>query len=625
MTTLAAALANDFRTDEAIQLYWQAFEKSEELDDQTSLVMKLTELHLQLNQFDRLIERLERGRREEETRRAMTICLAQAHHTAGDYGTARAELESLLTTDTRDTELLLQLSKLCEAGQDFDAAAEYQRQIASIAPGPETEYRLAQIAPGAGGTRTGDRNSDATAAARGRPVRMLRGVDSLLNQTTFEAALAVIEPLRRDRRDDWELLYREGVAWASLERADEAARPLPAVAGAADADRHAGRPRGGAIPAGAVARRSPNSRGGSARSSRCGPGRWSATNSVDEIRNAVGLEYEQLLRREPVAADLDAGRPTAQARMAAYGWLLKFAQNGGTGGRVRARNCKAAAADAAATRETLIDWLYVQRLQNRYAACIRCAASDWRAAAERKSSRFYLEALPNRGIVDENMRRSGNQPEKQPPLPDEELDFAVECLKSLLTAAICRATGTCTQLANSVMAVVKELKLADRNEQANAVLEDFATVPNPRRPSARCLRCVRTPSGTSRRKSCARAGRKSRDASWRSGQRSGGSRTQSRPVHAFGQQCDDPIDGVPGGGEAERRRAGDAGRCDRDRHRGSPRPAARSASRESGPQNSGIDALSDLVRQAGKRRADRLPAAQRAYRFRDDQRPASGV
>ncbi|MBL8850714.1 MAG: tetratricopeptide repeat protein, partial [Planctomycetaceae bacterium] len=219
MSTLAAALASDFRTDEAIQLYWQAFEKAEELEDQTGLVMKLTELHLQLNQFDRLIERLERGRREEESRRAMTICIAQALHTSGDYGTARTELESLLSNDTRDTELLLQLSKLCEAGQDFEAAADYQRQVASIAPGPETEYRLAQMLQLHGDNEQATEILSQLLLREEDPIRMLKGVDSLLNQTTFEEALAVIEPLRRDRRDDWELLYREGVAWASLERA----------------------------------------------------------------------------------------------------------------------------------------------------------------------------------------------------------------------------------------------------------------------------------------------------------------------------------------------------------------------------------------------------------------------
>ena len=104
--SLGRALAEEFRTDEAIEVYWRAFEKSEEIDDKTNLVQKLTALYEQQNQFDKLLERLERDRREESKRREMTICIAQAHNTSGDYGTARRELESLLTDDTRDTCLL---------------------------------------------------------------------------------------------------------------------------------------------------------------------------------------------------------------------------------------------------------------------------------------------------------------------------------------------------------------------------------------------------------------------------------------------------------------------------------------------------------------------------------------
>jgi tetratricopeptide (TPR) repeat protein len=105
-TSLGSALADQFRTDEAIEVYWRAFDRTEEIDDKTSLTMKLAELYLQTNQFDKLIERFERERQEDEKRREITICLAQAHHTSGNYGTARHELESLLSQESQDTNLL---------------------------------------------------------------------------------------------------------------------------------------------------------------------------------------------------------------------------------------------------------------------------------------------------------------------------------------------------------------------------------------------------------------------------------------------------------------------------------------------------------------------------------------
>ena len=470
ITTLAASLAREFRTDEAIQLYWQAFEKSEELDDQTSLVMKLSELHQQLNQFDRLVERLERDRREEDQRRAMTICLAQAHHTSGDYGTARTELESLLTTDTRDTELLLQLSKLCEAGQDFDAAVDYQRQITSIAPGPETEYRLANLLQSQGEYDQATEILSQLLLREEDPSRMLRGVDSMLNQATYEAALGVIEPLRRERRDDWELLYREGVAWAGLERNDEAGErfqqlltlDVPIDALGVRAEQRLKRAQSRA--------KSDQSRGITAEFPER-PGPLTAVNDVHEVRRAVSLDYQNYYGgRTPRTWTPET---YAEARMAAYGWLLKFAQLDGAADEF-GKELQLAAADESATRETLIDWLYLQKIQNRgkdsFEALKRLARNG--GADEQ---RYYLEALPARGVVDENSRRYSNQQQQQlPPLPDEELDFAVECYESLKSRTAANDRNV-YRIANAVTSVVRELNLAERKEQAERILTEFAT------------------------------------------------------------------------------------------------------------------------------------------------------
>ena len=38
----------------------------------------------------------------------------------------------------------------------------------------------------------------------------------------MEAVLKITEPLLSQQRDDWELIYREGVAWAMLNKPDEA-------------------------------------------------------------------------------------------------------------------------------------------------------------------------------------------------------------------------------------------------------------------------------------------------------------------------------------------------------------------------------------------------------------------
>ena len=467
ITTLAAALADELRTDEAIQLYWQAFEKTEELEDQTSLVMKLTDLHQQLNQFDRFIERLERDRREEDQRRSMTICLAQAHHSSGDYGTARTELESLLTADTRDTVLLFQLSKLCESGQDFDSSVDYQRQIVSIAPGPETEYRLAQLLQSQGEYEQATEILSQLLLREEDPSRRLRGVDSLLNQDTFEAALGVIEPLRRERRDDWELLYREGAAWAGLERSDEAAdrfRQLLALAVPIDAlgvraEEKFRRDQSKA--------KSDRSRGITAEFPDR-PGPLAAINSANEIRYAVGLEFRNYYGGQ--APKVWTPDTYGEARMAAYGWLLKFSQVAGTADEF-GKELQLAAADESATRETLIDWLYLQKVQNRGKAAFE-VLKRLAGSGGADEERYYLESLPTRGIV-ESVRYS-NQEQQPSPLSDDDLDFAVACYQSLKkrTAANDRNAN---RIAGAVSSIARELNLADRSDEAQEILAEFGS------------------------------------------------------------------------------------------------------------------------------------------------------
>jgi tetratricopeptide (TPR) repeat protein len=78
MVTLGEALAREFRTEEAIELYWRAFDRAGDLDARLALVSKLTDLYLQRNQFDSLIARLEREQRDAKQPRELAICLAQA-------------------------------------------------------------------------------------------------------------------------------------------------------------------------------------------------------------------------------------------------------------------------------------------------------------------------------------------------------------------------------------------------------------------------------------------------------------------------------------------------------------------------------------------------------------------
>lgn len=223
--TLAEALAARFRTDEAIELYWRAFERSDDLDGKIGVVGRLTDLYLQRNQLDVLLGRLERLRNEPNAgRRETTLCLAQAFASSGDLGTARQELESLLAENARDTQLLQQLSRLAEQEGDLEQAAGFMEQMVAVAPSDDLSGRLAELFLRAGEVeKAGAIYRKLADDARGSPDRTLDAIDRLLASGKAETALELAAGLLRRNPRDWEAMIREASALAQLRRRDEAA------------------------------------------------------------------------------------------------------------------------------------------------------------------------------------------------------------------------------------------------------------------------------------------------------------------------------------------------------------------------------------------------------------------
>src|SRR5207248_1655204 len=228
--TLANALSERVRQGEAIELLWRAFEKTNELDGKLGIIERIAQLYLENNQFDRLLERLERERRESDKARAMTMCIAQAYSTAGDLVTARQQLERLLTENTRDVNLLGQLVALCESEGDIASAVKFQRLINAAAPSNyDHQLKLAQLL-----TRTGDADEAADiwvrlVAAETEPHRNLSSIDNLLTANKNDAALAILSRMLAQKPGNWELLYREGAALAAKGRTDDAAARFHAL------------------------------------------------------------------------------------------------------------------------------------------------------------------------------------------------------------------------------------------------------------------------------------------------------------------------------------------------------------------------------------------------------------
>jgi len=142
---LAAAFAERYRTDEAIDLYWQSFEFERDLDGKLTLVGKLATLYERKGELDLLVDRLKELGASENERRATQLSIAEAYKTAGNFGAARESLAPLLAANPQDVDLLAKMVDYCDQVNDTIQAAEYQKQIVALADTPENRFNLLRL------------------------------------------------------------------------------------------------------------------------------------------------------------------------------------------------------------------------------------------------------------------------------------------------------------------------------------------------------------------------------------------------------------------------------------------------------------------------------------------------
>ncbi len=209
---LAAVLDAHRQTSEAVDLLWRAFERCRNLEERLSVVQQLADALGRQGQSNTLYIRLEHARRDANQHREMTLCLARAYETAKDFATAQHKLESLLTDETRDTELLTHLRSLAERQKDLKSAIRFQRQLWEITSHKSDRFHLAQLLLQGGQHDEAVDLLTAESGARELTADVLRLLDGLHQHGRGDEALARLKRLRERFPDNWELLYREGVA-----------------------------------------------------------------------------------------------------------------------------------------------------------------------------------------------------------------------------------------------------------------------------------------------------------------------------------------------------------------------------------------------------------------------------
>ncbi len=471
--TLAETLAGMYRTDEAIEMYWRAFDKAGELDEKLGVVSKLTELYLQRNQFDRLLTRLQHQERDaravggagagQTQQRDVAICRAQAYASSGDLGAARAEIEPLLAANPRDTKLLHQLSKLAEDEGDLEGAARYQKQFNDLASTDESTARLAQLYARYGELEEAQAVWSKMASDKNESShRILQAIDSLIGHRKVQPVVEITETMVRKEPGDWEALYRQGEALAELRKPEAAERAFRALLalGVADDEKSAiikARTRDAKLQ-GEGARQSSTIRKASVPlEDRVG--------QVYEMRMACQLEsYSYYLYTGQTSAW--APQDFGQARMAALGWVLGLAErvSSAKGDEVVATFRKAAERTPVDVRD-LWDWFYLCEMRYDNAGAFAAARALTRAAPTDPLALWaYLYATGGRhlgmGMRNySNASRGSMQKDNTPPLDKDELEHVLACYRGLRTR---RPELAQAQILQNV---ADELKRAKRPEE----------------------------------------------------------------------------------------------------------------------------------------------------------------
>lgn len=155
---LAGMLAQQFRTDEAIELYWEAIANETAFESKRGLVATMAPLYQRRGEVERLVNRLQTGDATEPSRtrtrrsgaserqsREAGLLISAAWSAVSYHGEAAAQMRELLARFPRDVELLSMAVSTADSADDLEAAVDLQDRLVKLADTPENRNRLAVL------------------------------------------------------------------------------------------------------------------------------------------------------------------------------------------------------------------------------------------------------------------------------------------------------------------------------------------------------------------------------------------------------------------------------------------------------------------------------------------------
>ncbi len=205
---LAEMLTQLQRTTEAEEVWWQTLLAVEDRTLQEQIVTSLADLALKSERLDVLLKRLEQRGRELNRRTDAARWRAAAFRKVEDFVSARQSLESVLTDDKQDVEILQQLSSLCESMGDLNAAIEFQRRIEAAAPSDDGKLRLTTLLIQSGEMTEADALLARVAKLSGSSPELMKAIDQLTEAQELDAAKQLCERVLTEQPNHWLVLQK---------------------------------------------------------------------------------------------------------------------------------------------------------------------------------------------------------------------------------------------------------------------------------------------------------------------------------------------------------------------------------------------------------------------------------
>tara|TARA_R100000027_G_scaffold35638_1_gene26176 strand:- start:10103 stop:19714 length:9612 start_codon:yes stop_codon:yes gene_type:complete len=127
-------------SQEAYNEAQKLFQEAETVEERLQSLPKLTNLALQVGQFNDLIRGFEQKRMSEEDGYRYALFLASIYETVGDYTAARDNLIEALVSRPNDTVILSQIINLARTENDNEEVAQFTKQLANLDPSDENIF-----------------------------------------------------------------------------------------------------------------------------------------------------------------------------------------------------------------------------------------------------------------------------------------------------------------------------------------------------------------------------------------------------------------------------------------------------------------------------------------------------